>query len=58
MNEKTYNIIQVGEVLGRTDDKERAIRVAQREAKANQRDVYIEERRVTMLIRPSGEVIE
>jgi hypothetical protein len=58
MKEKQFVLIQLGEVFARTDNKQRAIRLAKLEAVKNGLDVWIEERRPTIRVRRDGYVYD
>jgi len=57
MPEKTYLLVQMGEQFAATDNRKRALRLAKREAKKNGMQVFIEERRPTMIVWSNGTVI-
>jgi len=54
--EKMFNLIQCGERIAGSDDREAAIRRAKQEAKQNGQYVIIEERRITIIVLPDGTV--
>lgn len=56
--ESAYNLVMLGVVFAGADDRETALQRAAEVARSTGRDVFIEERRVTAIVAPSGEVTQ